>query len=79
MKCPACITVPAEKQQMMKRVCSRQETINRRFKHWQILKQVYRHDIRVHRDVFAAIAVISQLAIQNGEPLFSLSILMIDE
>jgi hypothetical protein len=25
----------------------------------------------VHRDVFAAIAVISQLAIQNGEALFS--------
>ena len=32
---------------------------------------MYRHDIRVHRDVFAAIAVISQLAIQNGEALFS--------
>ena len=71
MKCPACITVPVEKQQMMKRVRSRQGTINRRFKQWQILKQVYCHDIRVHRDVFAAIAVISQLAIQNGEPLFS--------
>jgi hypothetical protein len=25
----------------------------------------------VHRDVFAAIAVISQLAIQNGQPLLS--------
>ncbi len=71
VKCPACITVPVEKQQMMKRVRSRQETINKQFKQCQILKQVYCHDIRVHQDVFAAIAVISQLAIQNGDLLFS--------
>ena len=56
---------------MMKRMHSRHETINKWSKHWQFLKQVYWHDIRVHQDVFAAIAVISQLAIQNGEPLFS--------
>ncbi len=71
VKCPACVTIPEEREQMMKRVRSRQETINRRFKQWQILKQVFRHDIRVHRDVFASIAVITQLAINNGEALFS--------
>jgi len=70
---------PCGKQQMMQRVCSRQETIKIWFKQWKILKQVYRHDIRVHRDVFAAIAVISQLAIQNGNLCLVLSILMIDE
>ena len=46
---------------------------------WQMLKQMYRHDVRVHRDVFASIAVISQIVIQNGEPCLVLSILMIDE
>ena len=71
VKCPACVTIPEEQQKIMKRVRARQEKINRRFKQWQILKQVFRHDLRVHRDVFAAIAVISQLAIQNGEALFS--------
>ncbi len=78
VKCPACITVPAEKQQMMKRVRSRQETINKRFKQWQILKQVYRHDIRVHRDVFAAIAVISQ-QFKTGKLCLVLNIVMIDK
>ena len=71
VKCPACVTTQQEKHNMMKRVWVQQETINRRFKQWQILKQVFRHDIRVHRDVFAAISVITQLVIENGELLFS--------
>ncbi len=71
VKCPVCVTIPEERQTMIKRVWAQQETINRRFKQWQILKQVFQHDLRVHRDIFAAIAVISQLAIQNGEALFS--------
>ncbi len=33
--------------------------------------QVFCHDLTVHRDIFAANAVISQLAIQNGKALFS--------
>ncbi len=44
--------------------------MNKRFKQWGILVQTYRHDIVDHRDVFAAICVITQLAIRNGEPLF---------
>ena len=56
---------------MMSMVRHRQETINKRFKDWKILDSQFRHDVRVHRDVFAAIAVLSQIAIQhNGEDLF---------
>ena len=55
---------------MQSRVRSRQETVNKRFKQWEILVQVYRHDITMHGYVFRAIAVITQLAIENGEPLF---------
>ena len=73
VKCLACVMIPEEWKKTMKRVRARQETINRRFKQWQILKQVFRHDIRVHRDVFAAISVISQIAIQSGEALFSVN------
>jgi predicted DNA-binding protein (UPF0278 family) len=71
IKCHACVTIPEEREHMMKRFCSRQETIYRRFKRWKILKQVFRHNIQVHCDVFASIAVITQLAINNGEALFS--------
>ena len=55
---------------MAQRVRARQETVNKRFKQWGILNQVFRHDLIHHRDVFAAICVITQLAIENGEALF---------
>ncbi len=49
---------------------SRHETLNGRLKNWGILEKVHRHDITVHGTVFYACAVITQLAIANGEPLF---------
>ena len=55
---------------MMTIVRSRQETVNTRFKQWGILVQTNRQDIVDHHDVFAAICVITQLAIRNCEPLF---------
>ena len=70
VKCPSSIAVPDERQRMMGIVRRRQETVNRRFKQWSILKQVFRHELSMHGRVFTAIVVISQLAIQNGEPLF---------
>jgi hypothetical protein len=44
--------------------------LNGRLKAWGILGNVYRHDIREHGAVFFACAVITQLAVANGEPLF---------
>ena len=55
---------------MQQRVRNHQETVNKRFKNWGILKQVYRHSIPKHGGVFRAIAVITQLVITNGEKLF---------
>ena len=68
--CPGCVTCPHEKKKTMAIVRSRHETMNKRFIQWGILVQTYRHDIVEHRDVFAAICVITQLAMRNGEPLF---------
>ncbi len=51
---------------------SHHETLNRRLKNWGILEKVYRHDITVHGMVFYACAVITQLSIANGEPLFEI-------
>ena len=56
---------------MMSIVRMRQETVHKRLKQWSILRQTYRHDLVDHRDVFAAIVVITQIAITNGEPLFA--------
>jgi hypothetical protein len=39
-------------------------------KNWGILSQVFCHDIMQHGDVFRACAVVTQLTIENGEPLF---------
>jgi hypothetical protein len=51
-------------------VRSWQETYNRRLKNWGILVQVYRQSIVAHGTVFHACAVVTQLSIANGEPLF---------
>ena len=71
IKCPMSVTNPAGMKEIQGRVRSRQETVNRRFKDWGILKQVYRHDLPSHSEVFRAIAVITQIAIDSGEKLFS--------
>jgi hypothetical protein len=49
---------------------SRHETLNGQLKARVILGNVYRQDIREHGTVFYACAVIMQLSIANGEPLF---------
>jgi hypothetical protein len=54
----------------MARVQQSHETVNRRFKQWQILKQKFHHDVLKHSDVFHAVVVIPKLLMQNGDPLF---------
>jgi hypothetical protein len=62
--------VSAKKSEMQGRVRARHETLNGRLKNWGILSQVFRHDFLLHGMVFRACAVVTQLAIKNGEPLF---------
>jgi hypothetical protein len=71
VKCPSSITQREDTELSQSLVRRRQETVNRRFKQFGVLNQKYRHDIRDHGDIFHCIAVITQLAIKNGEPLFS--------
>jgi len=61
------------KEKLQKRVRSRQETVNARFKFWGCLRQRFRHaikDVSKHSMCFRAVAVITQLEIEHGEPLF---------
>ena len=71
IKCPKSFVNPEETVRMQVRARSRQETVNKRFKNWGILKQVYRDTITSHGDAFRAIAVITQQSIINGEALFA--------
>ena len=55
---------------MQGRVRARHEMLNGQLKNWGILSQVFRHHIMMHGDVFRAFAVVTQLTVENGEPLF---------
>ena len=70
MKVPKSLTNPSEGLQMQQRVCSCHETVNKQFKQWGCLSQKFCHNIIKHAEVFRAVAVITELSIQNGEPLF---------
>ncbi len=54
------------------RLRARHETVNKRLKDFDILVQTYRHDVENHSHVFRAVAVLVQLGLLNGEPLFQL-------
>ena len=52
VKCPAGFCNPAETEEMQSRVRSRQETVNRRFKNWGCMKQVWRNNVSYHGIAF---------------------------
>ena len=70
VKCPASVPSPFEARKMQAYVRNCQETDNKRFKQWNVLADVWRHDVHAHSTVFRAIAVLTQLSVLNGEPLF---------
>ena len=71
VKCPAGFANPRSTQFMQERVRSRQETVNKRFKHFEILKQIFRSNLELHGDAFRAVAVVTQITINQGEKLFA--------
>ena len=48
----------------------RHETVNRRFKHFQILTKPFRHCLMKQSSCFRAVAVVTQLNLTLGAPLF---------
>ena len=46
------------------------ETVNRRFKEWGILCQMYHHAEELYRKIFRAIVVLVQLNIEVGKSMF---------
>ena len=72
---PNCIDLPDEgstmHQAMMSRARTHHETCNRRFKQFAILANRFRHDIHWHRSVFHAVVVLTQMNIDQGNPLWN--------
>lgn len=48
----------------------RQEHVNERFKNFDVLNDTFRHGLHRHSSCFRAVAVLTQLNITNGQPLW---------
>jgi hypothetical protein len=70
VKCPMGFANPLKNRRMQGIVRSRHEKINKRFKQRGCLIQRFRHDYLKHADVLRSCVVITQLAIDSGEPGF---------
>ena len=69
VKCPKSFVNPEETKLMQQRCRNQQETVNKRFKHFRILKETYRHKIEDHGKVFRVVPVIFQMGFNNGKVL----------
>ena len=65
-----CKFMSKKKKKLSQRIRSRQETVNKRFKQFGVLRQIFRHPIEKHASVFRAVAVTTQVNIEQGNPLF---------
>lgn len=72
-KTPNMFTREKDKLSMQARVRNRQETVNKRFKQWGCLSQRFRHGVVKHSACFRAVAILTQLSFEFGEPLFSVA------
>lgn len=63
--------VTKKEQTLKKNARARHETVNKRFKQFNIMKNKFRHGLGKHQSVFRAVVVITQLLIKNGEVLFA--------
>ena len=70
VKCPSSIGIPEEKHRMMGIVRRRQETVNRRFKQWSILKQVFCHELSMHGRVLLLLLLLASLLFRMASLCF---------
>ena len=71
VKAPGKFFSRAQDAEMLKKVSKRHEHVNKRFKQWAILREEFRHNLGLHQNAFAAVAVMTQLCFEHGEPLAS--------
>jgi len=75
VKVPASVVHDQDNKQLhvRSRVRRRQETVNKRIKQFTCMKVTFRHALSFHGDCFRACAVLTQLSIECGHPLFDTS------
>ena len=71
MKTPRGFTRRYERKEIQNKFRACHKTVNKRFKQWVFLKNIFRHDLSHHSSVFRSISVLTQLSISFGEPLFT--------
>jgi len=54
-----------------KKILARHETVNKRIKQFCCMNVRFRHSLHLHPRFFHAAVNLTQLMIENGEPLFS--------
>jgi hypothetical protein len=65
------VTRSEEKLPMQQRLHNRREIVNKRFKQWKCLQD--RHGVEKHSACFRAVTILTQLCIEHGEALFSVT------
>jgi hypothetical protein len=60
-----------QEKHMKKNARARHETVNRRFKQFNCLKS-FRHGKELHAYCFNSVAVLTEIGIEYGEPLYSI-------
>ena len=56
--------------QIKKNILARHETVNKRVKQFYSMKNVFRHVLTLHPSFFRAVVNLTQIMIDNGEPLY---------
>jgi hypothetical protein len=54
------------------KVRGQHEHVNKRFKQFQILHRCFQHKVDKHQAAFCAVAVITEVCLENGEPLYQI-------
>lgn len=71
-KCPGSYGARSDQQKMRGRLRMRHETVNERIKNFRCLEMRFRHSMPKHAACFRACAILTQLAMENGEELFDM-------
>ena len=66
--------VPEHYKSMYGEIRARHETINRRFKQFSIRNGTFRHSLKLHGFVFHAVAKLTFVSMELGEPLFEIDL-----
>lgn len=57
-------------ERFVKRLLAKYETINKRLKHFQVLKQRFRHSLSYQSSFYFALAINTQLIVVNEDTIF---------